>query len=111
MFDWGALQDLRDSSLEVEQAHIAFAKSEIDLILRLCTAYFAVLSAQEDRKAARKHLIALQEQEAAAKENYRLGNRTIVDVQDAQAGVAAAQADEVDMATPRRCVSWSLRAS
>lgn len=97
IFDWGALQDLKDSSLEVEQAQIAFAKSESDLILRLCNAYFAVFSAQEDKSAAHKHLVALQEQEMAAKENYRLGNGTVVDVQDAQASVAAAQADEVDM--------------
>lgn len=32
------------------------------------------------------------------KHPYRLGNGAIVDVQDAQASVAAAQADEVDMA-------------
>ncbi|WP_169742636.1 TolC family protein [Paraburkholderia ferrariae] len=97
IFDWGAFQDLRDSNLEVEQARIIYAKSQSNLILRLCDAYFSVLSAQEDRKAAGEHLAALQEQEKVARENFRLGNGTVVDVQDAEASVAAAQADEVDM--------------
>lgn len=97
IFDWGALQDLRDSSLEVDQAYITFAKSQSDLIFRLCDAYFAVLSAQEDKTAADKHLVALREQLRAAAESYRLGNGTVVDVRDAQASVAAAQADAVDL--------------
>lgn len=96
IFDWGALQDLHDSSLEVDQAYISFAKSQSDLILRLCDGYFSVLSAQEDKSAAHTHLIALQEQEKLAREGFRLGNGTIVDVRDAEASVAAAQADELD---------------
>jgi outer membrane protein len=97
IFDWSALQDLQDSSLEVEQARIAYAKSQSDLIFRLCEAYFSVLSAEEDRGAAEKHIGALQTQEKVATENLRLGNGTIVDVKDVEASVVAAQADEVDM--------------
>jgi outer membrane protein len=97
IFDWSALQDLRESSIEVEQARLAYSKSQSDLIVRLCDAYFSVLTAMENLSAAHKHTLALAEQEKAARENFRLGNGTIVDVRDAEASVAAANADEVDM--------------
>ncbi|WP_167401271.1 TolC family protein [Paraburkholderia eburnea] len=96
VFDWGALQDLSESEILVEQAAIAYAESQSDLILRLGMAYFNALSAQEELAAAKRHVSALVAQEQYVEQNYNYGNGTVVDVREAEATLDSARADEVE---------------
>lgn len=90
--DWATLSQA-EKSLAVAQADLAVA--EQDLIVRVATAYFDVLSAQDALSAARANGKAITEQLAAAKRNFEVGNVTVTDVREAQARSDAATAQDI----------------
>jgi outer membrane protein len=95
VFDWGALQDVRESDEIVAQARLMYAESRSNLILRVCSAYFNAMNAQEELQVASRHIDALIAQEQVVEKNFQYGNGTIVDVRDAQANLDSARADRV----------------
>ncbi|MDY0745318.1 TolC family outer membrane protein [Paucibacter sp. R3-3] len=80
-------------NLEVAAADLSVA--EQDLIVRLATAYFDVLAAQDALSTARQAKAAITEQLASAKRNFEVGTATITDTREAQARSDLATAQEI----------------
>ncbi|GAB3625384.1 Outer membrane protein TolC [Pandoraea terrae] len=95
IFHWDSWQTYAQGKLAVASAEASFAQAQQDLILRVATAYFDVLAAQDDLALAGTHKQAIAEQLAAAKRNFEVGNATVVDANEAQAGYDQAVAQEI----------------
>ncbi|VVE82496.1 Outer membrane protein TolC [Pandoraea sputorum] len=95
IFHWDSWQSYQQGKLTVASAEAAFAQAQQDLILRVATAYFDVLAAQDDLALAGTHKQAIAEQLASAKRNFEVGNATIVDSNEAQASFDQATAQEI----------------
>jgi len=85
IFDWSAIQTYEKSKLTVASAEIQLQNAYQDLLLRVCQAYFDVLTAQDTLAALRAEQQSVQEQLAAAKQRYGLGEATVTDALEAQA--------------------------
>jgi outer membrane protein len=85
--------DQAERSLQAAQADLALA--EQDLIVRLTTAYFEVLAAQDTLGTAQANKTAIAEQLASAKRNFEVGTATITDTREAQARFDLATAQEI----------------
>ncbi len=95
IFHWDSWQSYQQGKLTVASAEASFAQAQQDLILRVATAYFDVLAAQDDLALAGTHKQAIAEQLASAKRNFEVGNATIVDTNEAQASFDLATAQEI----------------
>ncbi|MGF6265496.1 TolC family outer membrane protein [Paraburkholderia youngii] len=95
VFRWDAWETYQQGKLSVIEANLALAQAKQDLLLRVSQAYFAALGAQDDVELSRKHREAVAEQLALATRRFSLGDATVVDVNEAQAGFDSAQADEI----------------
>ncbi|HWP18330.1 MAG TPA: TolC family outer membrane protein [Burkholderiaceae bacterium] len=82
-----------ERSLEIARADLEAA--EQDLIVRVATAYFDVLAAQDALGTARANKKAIEEQLASAKRNFEVGTATITDTREAQARYDLATAQEI----------------
>ncbi|WP_280150970.1 TolC family outer membrane protein [Piscinibacter sp. XHJ-5] len=82
-----------DKGVEAAKADVLIA--EQDLILRVSTAYFDVLTAQETLASAQANRRAISEQLASAKRNFEVGTATITDTREAQARFDLATAQEL----------------
>lgn len=78
---------------DVAQADLEAA--EQDLIVRLATAYFNVLNAQDTLSTTQANKLAIAEQLASAKRNFEVGTATITDTREAQAKYDLAVAQEL----------------
>lgn len=78
-----------------EEARIALAAAEQDLVVRVAQAYFDVLNAQDALTTARANKAAISEQLASAKRNFEVGTATITDTREAQARFDQATAQEI----------------
>ncbi len=92
----------RSNSVTIEQAAKALEaaqadleSAEQDLIVRVATAYFDVLGAQDTLAAVRSNKTQITEQLASAKRNFEVGTATITDTREAQARFDLATAQEV----------------
>ncbi len=79
----------------VEEARIALAAADQDLIVRVARAYFDVLNAQDALTTARANKAGIAEQLASAKRNFEVGTATITDTREAQARYDQATAQEI----------------
>ncbi|MEZ0308301.1 MAG: TolC family outer membrane protein [Ramlibacter sp.] len=70
---------------QVEQAQALFATASQDLVIRVSTAYFDVLAAQDTLAFVQAQKAAVSEQLASAKRNFEVGTSTITDTREAQA--------------------------
>ncbi|MEW6707682.1 MAG: TolC family outer membrane protein [Pseudomonadota bacterium] len=86
---------IAQANKRVEEARIALAAAEQDLIVRVAQAYFDVLSAQDALNTARSNRTAITEQLASAKRNFEVGTATITDTREAQARFDLASAQEI----------------
>jgi outer membrane protein len=82
-----------DKGVEAAKADVLLA--EQDLIVRVSTAYFDVLTAQETLASAQANRRAISEQLASAKRNFEVGTATITDTREAQARFDLATAQEL----------------
>lgn len=82
-----------DKGVEAAKADVLIA--EQDLIIRVSTAYFDVLTAQETLASAQANRRAISEQLASAKRNFEVGTATITDTREAQARFDLATAQEL----------------
>jgi outer membrane protein len=69
--------------------------AEQDLIVRVTTAYFDVLAAQDTLTFVKAQKVAVAEQLAAAKRNFEVGTSTITDSREAQARYDLVLAQEI----------------
>jgi outer membrane protein len=95
LFKWDAWETYQQGKLAVVGAQIKLGKAEQDLRLNVSQAYFDALTAQQDLLLAQMHEKAVSEQLALAKRRFALGDATLVDSSEAQAGFDSAQADKI----------------
>jgi outer membrane protein len=102
LFDWQAFRSLDQARQQVALADTQLALAEQDLILRVATAYFDVLAAQDTLRFARAENEALERQLEQAKERFEVGLAAITDVQEAQARYDLTVANIIDAERERR---------
>jgi outer membrane protein len=95
LFKWDAWETYQQGKLALAGAEITLHKAEQDLRLNLSQAYFDTLTAQQDLQLALMHEKAVAEQLTLAKRRFELGDATLVDSTEAQAGFDAARADKI----------------
>ena len=76
---------LEEADVSIAQAEAQFHAAQQDLILRLASAYFDVLSAQDTLHFSRAELAAVSRQLEQTKQRFEVGLTAITDVNDAQA--------------------------
>ncbi|MBS0579962.1 MAG: TolC family outer membrane protein [Proteobacteria bacterium] len=86
LFSWANWMQIKAASAEVAQAEANYKAAEQDLILRVATAYFLVLSAEAGVEANTASLEAITRQLDQANKRFEVGLIAITDVQDAKAG-------------------------
>ena len=98
----------RQSDHQVRQAEASFGQAHQDLIVRVATAYFDVLAAQDTLGLVRAQKEATAEQLAQAKRNFEVGTATITDTHEAQARFDLIGAQEIaalnDLESKRRAL-------
>jgi outer membrane protein len=82
-----------DRGYDLSRADLELA--EQDLIVRVSTAYFDVLAAQDTLGSASQARKAISEQLASAKRNFEVGTATITDTREAQARFDLTTAQEL----------------
>ncbi len=86
LFSWTYWMQIKAASAEVAQAEANYKAAEQDLLLRVATAYFQVLSAEAGVEANTAALDAITRQLDQADKRFEVGLIAITDVQDAKAG-------------------------
>jgi outer membrane protein len=84
-----------EAKSQAAQAETQYSIAEQDLILRVASAYFDVLLAQDNVTLAGAQKAAIAEQLAQAKRNFEVGTATITDTHDAQARYDLTTAQEI----------------
>ncbi|MEJ2693879.1 MAG: TolC family outer membrane protein [Candidatus Thiodiazotropha sp.] len=79
----------------IAQAEAQYAAAEIDLMVRSTTAYFNILSAEDDLRVAKSEREATGRQLEQAQQRFDVGLIAITDVHEAQAAFDAARAAEI----------------
>jgi outer membrane protein len=93
VFNWGQLVGLRQASKVAAQADADYGVAQQDLALRVSTAYFDVLAAQDTVQAQQASLDAISRQLEQADKRFEVGLIAITDVQEARAARDTAAAD------------------
>jgi outer membrane protein len=89
------LVQLEQADSTIAQAEAQYASAEIDLMTRSTTAYFNILSAQDDLRVAQAEREATGRQLEQAQQRFDVGLIAITDVHEAQAAFDAARAAEI----------------
>ena len=89
------LIQLEQADSTIAEAEAQYAAAEIDLMLRSATAYFNILSAEDDLKVAQSEREATGRQLDQAQQRFDVGLIAITDVHEAQAAFDAARAAEI----------------
>ena len=96
LFDWGAYATLRQADKRVVRAETDFLAAQQALLIRVATAYFAVLTAEDNLAAAGSAREAVSRQLEQAQRRYEVGLIAITDVQQSQAAYDADVAAEIE---------------
>ena len=92
VFSWSSWLSLKAANAQVAQAEATYAAAEQNLILRVCQAYFNVLSALDNLQAQEASLEAIARQLDQADKRYDVGLIAITDVQEAKSARDTASA-------------------
>ena len=95
IFNWANFQNYANSKLEVSISEAQFAQAQQDLMMRVATAYFDVLTAQDVLTFAQAQKAAVAQQLELAKRSFEVGTVTITDTHEAQARYNLAESDEI----------------
>jgi outer membrane protein len=79
------LRSLNRTDYTLAQADLTYHSAELNLITRVATRYFNVLSAKDTLKAAQSSLESLNQQLERAEKRFEVGLAAITDVQEARA--------------------------
>ena len=85
----------KQSLLTVKEAEANFQNTKQNILLKVTSAYFDVLNAQDDLKTVEAEKKAVAEQLEFAKRNFEVGTSTITDQQEAQARFDLIRATEI----------------
>jgi len=77
---------LQQANSSIKQADAELAAAELDLAIRVATAYFNVLAARDNLSFAEAEKRSLSRQLEQVKQRFEVGLTAITDVQEAQAG-------------------------
>jgi len=103
VFSWSNWMTLKAASAQVAEAEATYQAAEQQLILRVATAYFNVLTADDTLEADQAALEAISRQLDQATTRFDVGLIAITDVEDAKAArdtaAAAVIADKRTLAT------------
>jgi outer membrane protein len=86
---------LEQADSTIVEAEAQYAAAEIDLMVRSTTAYFDILSAEDDLRVAKAEREATGRQLEQAQQLFDVGLIAITDVHEAQAAFDAARAAEI----------------
>ncbi len=85
IFDWGAIQQLRQAGGQVALAETNYRSVGQDLLLRVAQAYFNALAAADTLSSAQDENKAVARQLELAQARFEVGLSAITEVQEAQA--------------------------
>jgi len=95
VFKWDQWVALRQADKQVAQAEADYRAAEQDLAIRVATAYFNVLAAQDTLESEQAAKEAIARQLEQANKRFEVGLIAITDVQEAQSGYDQAVATEI----------------
>ncbi len=95
VFRWDQWVTLRRADKQVAQAEADYRAAEQDLAIRVATAYFNVLAAQDTLESEQAAKEAIARQLEQANKRFEVGLIAITDVQEAQSGYDQAVATEI----------------
>lgn len=96
VFDWSVYAQLRQADKRVVRAETDYEAAKQQLLLRVATAYFQVLAAEDNLASAGAAREAIARQLEQAQRRFEVGLIAITDVQQSQAGFDTAVADEIE---------------
>jgi len=85
VFDWEAVARFQQARSLIGLAKIQYELAYQDLILRVASAYFGVLSAEERLRTATSETQAIEQRLAQARREFEVGTAAITDTDEAQA--------------------------
>ena len=95
IFDFGAWMTLKKANKTVAQAEIDYLAAEQALMVRVTTAYFNVLAAQDTLESEQAARQAIEKQLDQSRKRFDVGLIAITDVQEAQAAYDQSIANEI----------------
>ncbi|HET8696310.1 MAG TPA: TolC family outer membrane protein, partial [Gammaproteobacteria bacterium] len=96
LFDWSLYAQLKQADKRVVRAETDYEAAKQQLLIRVATAYFNVLAAEDNLASAVAAREAIARQLEQANRRFEVGLIAITDVQQSQAGFDTAVADEID---------------
>jgi outer membrane protein len=96
VFNWSQYKTLQQADKRVVRAETDYLAAQQDLILRVSTAYFAVLGAEDNRASAVAQRESVARQLEQSERRFEVGLIAITDVQQSQAGYDDAVAAEIE---------------
>jgi outer membrane protein len=96
VFDWSTFKTLKQADKRVMRAETDFRAAQQDLVVRVATAYFNVLAAEDTLASAVAQRDSVSRQLEQAQRRFEVGLIAITDVQQAQAGYDDAVALEIE---------------
>lgn len=96
VFDWGAYAALRQADKQVVRAATDYRAAQENLLVRVATAYFDVLAAEDDLASAEAARDAIARQLEQAERRYRVGLIGLPEVQQSRAGYDDAAATAIE---------------
>lgn len=109
LFNWAAFAQYKQIGDRLGQAESGLAAADQDLILRVVSAYFDWLAAEDSLRFAKAEKEAIGQQLQQAKSRYEVGLSAITDVQEAQARYDASRAQEIATASSLRSAREALQ--
>lgn len=95
VFNWDRWVNLRTADKQMAQAEADYRSAEQDLMVRVATAYFDVLAAQDTLESEQAAREAISRQLEQANKRFEVGLIAITDVQEAQSAYDQAVAAEI----------------
>ena len=95
VFDWSQYATLRQADKQVVRAETDYQAAQQDLLLRVATAYFEVLAAEDNLASAVAARDSVSRQLEQSQRRFEVGLIAITDVQQSQAGFDDAVAVEI----------------
>jgi outer membrane protein len=96
LFDWSLYAQLRQADKRVVRAETDYEAAKQQLLIRVSTAYFNVLAAEDNLASAVAAREAIARQLEQSQRRFEVGLIAITDVQQSQAGFDTAVADEIE---------------
>lgn len=96
VFNWSQYKTLKQADKQVVRAETDFRVAQQDLIVRVATAYFAVLGAEDNLASAVAQRDSVSRQLEQSQRRFEVGLIAITDVQQSQAGYDDSVAAEIE---------------